>query len=135
MTLVVVKNRFRINMNLEKVAEAAFSVLGKMDGEIELVFVDDSFIRKLNEKYRNMAKATDVLSFKVEENPLMGQIFICYTVAKSQAKKYRTSLNDEISRLLIHGIVHIFGYDHVGSQDRKEMEGIEQKISERIINA
>jgi probable rRNA maturation factor len=134
MILAVVKNHFKINMNLGKVAEAAFSVLDNTQGEIELVFVDTSFIKKLNDKYRNMDKATDVLSFRVEDNPLMGQIFICYTVARSQAKKYKTSLNDEIRRLLIHGIVHIFGYDHAGTQDRKEMEEIEQQINERVKN-
>ncbi len=130
----VIKNRFKISFNLGKVAEAAFSVLGDKKGEIELAFVNEKEMQELNLKYRGQDKATDVLSFVVDTRPLMGQIVICYTKAKEQAKLYGESLKEEIQRLLVHGLVHLYGYDHENKADEVRMLQIEETIRERIKN-
>lgn len=87
--------------------------------EISLVFTDDKTIQELNKNYRGKDKPTDVLSFSQLENPefgiepiTLGDLVISVETAKRQAKKYEHSLQREIERLLIHGTLHLLGYDH-----------------------
>jgi probable rRNA maturation factor len=127
-----IQNRtFKLDKSfLEKVANAAFSYLNvkKIDGEIELLFVSEQFIKELNIKYRKVNAPTDVLSFNICDEPLLGQIFICYTYTKRQASKASKKFEDEAALLLVHGILHIFGYDHLDLSDEHEMQEIERKI-------
>lgn len=113
---------------LEKVAKAAFSFLPKKKGEIELKFVTVNEIMKLNEKYRQVSKPTDVLSFNISTEPLIGQVFICYNISRKQAEIFEKTLEQEVSLLLAHGILHIFGYDHENETEANEMEEIEKEI-------
>lgn len=87
--------------------------------ELNVVFTNDRFIRQLNRKYRKVNKSTDVLSFfyskeKYNNNKILvsGDIVISIETAKKQAKRYKHSLRKEIAILLIHGLYHLFGYDH-----------------------
>ena len=87
--------------------------------EISILFTDDSHIKELNRTYRGKDKATDVLSFpqitgkRQDIAPLMlGDIVISKETAVKQAKKYNHSISRELERLLIHGILHLLGYDH-----------------------
>lgn len=117
---------------LEKVALATFSALGVNDSEIELKFVSEKEITRLNSVYRGKTGPTDVLSFVYEEKPLLGQIFICYTFTKAQAKKVGKTIEDEVALLLVHGILHIAGYDHVKIHDEAKMQETEKKILEKV---
>jgi len=95
--------------------------------EIGLKFVGDKEIRKLNKKFRKIDKATDVLSFEMNEDSILGDVVISKETAKRNAKRFKVSLNDEIKRLVIHGILHLLGYDHIKPQDRKKMRMLESK--------
>ena len=118
----------------------------KKNAKISLVFVSNSEIKKINKKYRNKDKATDVLSFPFfdlknkkevinEVSPFyLGEIFISYDKAKTQAKQFGFSLKREISRLLIHGILHLLGYDHYKKEERKKMENLESNIMKKILS-
>jgi len=117
---------------LEKVAEAAFSVLGIQSAEIELKLVSTAEITRLNRVYRDVDKATDVLSFSLDDMPLMGQVFICYNFTKKQAQAEGKLLEDEISLLLVHGILHIAGYDHAELSEEQTMQKMEKIILERV---
>ena len=108
--------------------------------DISLVLVSDKKIKELNKKYRGKNKVTDVLSF--EE---LNEIFISLPQAKRQAarlhqgygeaKLLKTSLKSELMRLLVHGIVHLNGYDHEQSKSAElEMREIEDEILKRIEN-
>jgi len=109
---------------LQKAAQAAFAVLRLQDKEISLVLVGNAKIKELNNNYRGKNKVTDVLSF--EE---MNEIFICLAQAKKQARLLKTSLKSELTRLLVHGIVHLNGYDHERSEAEAErMFAVEKKI-------
>lgn len=110
---------------LQKVAQTAIGFLGeeKLD-QISLVVVGEDKIRRINKQYRQKDRVTDVLSF--EE---LNEIFICLPQAEKQAALLKTPLNLELTRLLVHGIVHLKGYDHERSKkEADEMEGIETKI-------
>lgn len=124
--MVEVANLTKIKIDtkfLQKAAQAAFAVLN-MKKEISLVLVGDKKIQELNKKYRGKNRVTDVLSFEG-----LNEIFICLPQAKRQAKAQKIPLNCELTRLLVHGIVHLKGYDHEKSARQAErMFEIEEKI-------
>ena len=117
---------------LEKVANATFSYLDIKETEVELKFVTEAEITRLNTVYRGKEGPTDVLSFVLDEKPLLGQIFICYNFTKEQAKRLNKKFSDEVALLLVHGLLHIAGFDHEASTDKEKMQGVEKKILERL---
>jgi probable rRNA maturation factor len=102
--------------------------------ELSLALVGDSEIRKLNAKYREKDYATDVLSFPAAETlpgplPLLGDVVISVDKARAQAKERGRTLKEELTTLLIHGIMHLLGYDHERSaRDARVMRRLERKI-------
>jgi len=91
--------------------------------ELDITFVDDTYIEDLNKKYKKREHPTDVLCFELTtEFPkkiLLGDIYISIDRAKEQAKEIGEDLDRELARLLIHGILHLVGYDHK-DMDKKE---------------
>ena len=99
-------------------------------GDVELVFVNDDEMRKINREQRGIDKATDVLSFPYEQVPggLMGSVVISTDTANRVASELGHSIECEIALLFLHGILHILGYDHEidnGQMREKEKEVIE----------
>jgi probable rRNA maturation factor len=116
---------------LNKIAQ---SLKIKKTPEISIAVVDERTIKKLNRLYRDKNQVTDVLSFaetnskiKFDKNYL-GEIVICYPQAVRQAKKVGHSVNKEIELLLIHGFLHLLGYDHQKKKETRLMRSLEQKI-------
>lgn len=125
--MVEFENLTNYELNLNKL-ETIFQSLSKKD--IEFVLCDNAYIRNLNKRYRNKDTATDVLSFPLEavENAPIGSIVISLDCAKDASKKYGHSMEDEISLLFIHGLLHLLGYDHEvdeGQMRQKEQELIQ----------
>ncbi len=77
---------------------------------VSIIFVNPTFIRELNTQYRNINDVTDVLSFNVDAKELLGEIYICPEYIK--ATHPEIPFKEEILRLVIHGILHLIGYDH-----------------------
>ncbi len=104
------------------------------DGIINLIFCDDIYIQNLNEKYRKKEGPTDVLSFpywdKIEDGMIIGDIYISTDMAKMQAKDRSESLENEIKVLFVHGMLHLFGFDHNNDQEEYEMESYARLILE-----
>lgn len=102
------------------------------------MFTDDKFIRSLNSKYRGIDKPTDVLSFslqegivkspEVESDKLLGDIIISAETAQRQADALNHSIEKELTVLLIHGLLHLTGYDHEKDKDYKIMREKESEI-------
>lgn len=92
-------------------------------------FISKDEIHKLNKTYRNVDNPTDVLSFEADDiEGDLGDIFICVEVAKQNSIKYNTSLDSELKLLVVHGILHLCGYDHIKEDDAKIMESKEEEI-------
>lgn len=92
-------------------------------------------MRMLNREYRGKDYATDVLSFPYEGEiedgvPFLGEIVIAPSVAERQARRWRTSMDDEIRKLLLHGILHLLGYDH--ETDGGEMIRLQERLLRRL---
>ncbi|MCI6564800.1 rRNA maturation RNase YbeY [Campylobacter sp.] len=99
-------------------------------GDVELVFVNDDEMRKINREQRGINKATDVLSFPYEQvsGGLMGSVVISTDTASRVASELGHSIECEIALLFLHGVLHILGYDHEidsGQMREKEKEVIE----------
>ncbi len=101
------------------------------DSEICISFVDDETIRELNNSYRNINRATDVLSF-LQDGPdfsILGDIVISVDTAKRHAVRYENTYEFEINKLLVHGILHLLGYDH---KKKKEIIVMREKEKELL---
>lgn len=108
----------------EKVNNAIFSI----------IFVNDEEIHKINKEYRNVDRVTDVISFAFEDNEdilynnirVLGDIYICIPQMQRQAKEYGHSEKRELSFLVVHGLLHLLGYDHMNKDDEEEMFSLQE---------
>ncbi|MBI5325295.1 MAG: rRNA maturation RNase YbeY [Ignavibacteriae bacterium] len=118
---------------LSKVERAVRRTLkseGFKDADINIVYINDSEIKKINKKFLNHNNITDVISFKLDENVLEGEIYIGTGRALKQANEYGVSLTKELMRLAVHGTLHIIGYDDYDKNKRFEMFNLENKYIE-----
>ena len=103
-------------------AEAARKALSNLKpGVINIILVNDASIKKLNKKYRKVDRITDVISFLSNSRPLFGDIYISRERSRKQAKRYGNLWQEELAYLVIHGILHLFGYKDYAPADRKKM--------------
>lgn len=97
--------------------------------EFNIIFCSDYRIRKLNCEYRNKPKVTDVLSFPFNEKDFMGEIYISLNRVVIQSERYELTYEEELIRLMVHGVFHLLGYDHQNEIERLEMESFEKKYN------
>jgi len=119
---------------LEKIADAILKLAGRDQAELSLALIGNAEMRQLNARYRHKDYPTDVLSFPIEgtmaaESSLLGDVIISVEKARQQAKERRHAVDLEMATLLIHGIVHLLGYDHERSaRDARAMGRMEKKL-------
>ena len=102
----------------------------------DIIFVDEEYIKNLNNEYRHINKVTDVISFAFEDNGkivyndtrLLGEIYICIPRMKEQALEYQHSEKRELAFLCIHGLLHLLGYDHMTKDEETEMFALQELI-------
>jgi probable rRNA maturation factor len=104
---------------------------------VNVLISDNKFLRKLNHKYRGYDRATDVLAFPMDENVAgleghIGDIAISLEAAWKQAREARHSVNSELQLLVVHGFLHLLGYDHENEDDKKEMWAAQTSILNMI---
>jgi len=109
----------------------------RTDAAISLTLVDDAAIRAINREHRGKDQPTDVLSFPLEPEPfaqeqLLGDIVISLETARRQAADYDATLQREVERLMIHGLLHVLGHDHMEPGERQEMEAEERRLAAAI---
>jgi probable rRNA maturation factor len=104
--------------------------LSDESGQINLVFTSDARIRALNRRFRSQDRATDVLSFHLDEptdrEDVAGEIYISVPTAKRQARQFRSTLTEELLHLACHGILHFLGYDHSSPARMRRMKTREE---------
>jgi probable rRNA maturation factor len=119
---------------LARLARAILSNVGEASAELGILFVGDQRMRGLNHRYRGKDRTTDVLAFSMRGGPhssshLLGDVVIAVPTAARQAKQGHRSLDEELTVLLVHGILHLCGYDH----ERSEKEARRMHRRERMI--
>ncbi len=104
------------------------------DSEICISFVDDETIRELNNSYRNINRATDVLSFPQDgpDYSILGDIVISVDTAKRHAVRYENTYEFEINKLIVHGILHLLGFDHKKKRETIVMREKEKELLAQI---
>lgn len=114
---------------MRKKAEIILSALGLVDDELSILVVDDDRIAELNQQYRNKKGPTNVLSFPMREDgtpdvsPLLGDVVISADTVKKEADLAGIGFGERFSQLLVHGILHLIGYDHeISDEDALTME-------------
>lgn len=119
-------------------AEGILAFLKQDRAELSLALVDNRKIQELNARYRNRNEPTDVLSFPSGESlpagvQILGDVVISVEKAEEQARRRRKTLEREMTDLLIHGILHLLGYDHERSaRDARIMRAMEKKVSRAL---
>jgi probable rRNA maturation factor len=114
-----------------KRVEKMLDVIGKADSSVTVAFVSDKKIRELNRQFRRVDKATDVLSFPGDASDgEMGDIAISVETAARQAKQSGLTFDGEIAQLLLHGLLHLSGYDH--ETDNGEMNRLELRLRKKL---
>ena len=108
-------------------------------GELTVVLTDDAEIRRLNRTYRGKDRATDVLSFSLGDGrgdtELIGDVVISVDTATRQARSYGASLEEELARLLVHGTLHLCGYDHQTRRQALIMHGLTRRLMAKLAKA
>ncbi len=139
-------------LNFKKIADVVYKELGQKDYLLaEVEFVSEETIQKLNKETRNVDAVTDVLSFptldgvrgkvlRAKDYPLdcegkylnIGSIAICAVRGAQQAEEFGHSEDREYTYLAVHGLLHLFGYDHMTDEDKLEMRAIEKRVLKKL---
>lgn len=121
--------------DVNALAECALGILGKIDHELSIVLTDDEHIRVLNRDFRQQDKPTDVLSFGQMEGepfvspiPVLGDLVISLETAARQADERGHPLAAEVRILLVHGLMHLLGHDHLEDDERADMAAAENEL-------
>ncbi|MBU4216300.1 rRNA maturation RNase YbeY [Candidatus Parcubacteria bacterium] len=128
---VVNKTRSNINLKLVEKVSSKFLELIKEKRDVSIVFVGDKRIQDLNKSYRHKDKVTDILSFDGDRD-FFGEIIIDYAQIKRQAKIFSKSVKDELVFILIHGLLHLQGYDDKTEKGRLQMEKLGESFVKKI---
>jgi len=114
---------------LETILARKFKILARGQQIISLALVSKSEIRRLNRVYRHQNKITDVLSFNIDSQEILGEVVICLEIAKKQAQDKRETISSELKLLTIYGILHLLGYDHqLGLKHAKQQSRLEEEV-------
>lgn len=124
----------KFDVDTDTYASIAAAVLTEehgAEGEASVVFVSDGKIRELNRDYRRIDRATDVLSFAMDDDEanrgVVGDVYISVETALAQAAEQGVPLEEELLRLMIHGLLHLVGHTHDGDDDTKRMRALEER--------
>jgi probable rRNA maturation factor len=135
----ILNNQKRVRLTLppfERFAAQALRIMRLQPDGVAIAFVTDTESARLNKIYRKKNKPTDVLSFPAQstkhsnKDAFLGDIAIAPAVARRYAKKNGRRLQNEICILILHGILHLLGYDH--ETDRGQMDRIETKLRRKL---
>ena len=139
---IEVRNKCKSNIitthRLKKITNNVLKLVleekGRIGAEVSIVFVDDGEMRNLNRNFRGINKSTDVLAFPMNDgkfaniNPqLLGDVVISVPTARKQGEANGYSMERELSILLIHGVLHLLGYDHQSAREEATMRELESE--------
>lgn len=123
----------------QSVVKYVLRALGRSDCFLSIHLIGDERMRSLNRTHRGQDRTTDVLAFAMSEGAVLeinendlGDIFVSVPQIRCQAKKFNRPYQEELSRMLIHGILHLVGYDHVRKQDAAVMLPLQERLLHRV---
>ncbi|MCK5477779.1 MAG: rRNA maturation RNase YbeY [Methylococcales bacterium] len=110
---------------------------GTQDSEIVIRIVDEDEMTRFNEQYREKKGSTNILSFPFEspegfDSNLLGDLLICAPVVENESRLQNKKLEHHWAHMIVHGVLHLLGYDHIDDKEAEEMEALEIKILKTI---
>lgn len=137
--IAVYNNIIPTKATLTRWLKAALSIAGRKTAtEMTLRFVDIAEITKLNHDFRHKNSPTNVLSFPFElppgiiDMPLIGDIIVCLDIVAQEALEQNKTYYNHLTHMIIHGCLHLLGFDHIEDSDAQEMEELEIKILKEL---
>jgi len=140
---ISIVNKTKLDIDQKKVQMVIELFLNSHDlGEysVSVVFVGNAKMRSINLEYRGIDRTTDVLSFTenddfpdLEKDKFLGEIFISYSQVKKQARRLEKSIEDELVFILVHGLLHLLGYDDETEKDRLNMINLGEEFIEKML--
>ena len=136
MEIEVVNNFGNIEFEIDKIIENIRNVVYdyfKTEKSLTLILVNLEEIHQINLNYRHVDRPTDVISFEEFEEDYLGEIFVCIEKVYEQAKLYEHSVEREMAFLLVHGLLHLHGYDHIEKADEEAMFALQDELLAKTI--
>ncbi len=126
-TKYCLKNKRRIIYWVKEIS----SIHNKKVGDISIIFTNDSYILEINKQYLKHNYFTDIITFDYSNiDMIVGDIFISVDTVQSNALRFNTTFNDEILRVIIHGVLHLIGFNDKTDKEQQEMSDQENKSLE-----
>ena len=125
------------NFNIINICNSVLDNFSVNNSEISIIISNDEHLRKLKKEFFNIDVYTDVISFNLEDkgDPIEGEIYISWDRINDNAIHYKQSINSELKRILIHGILHLLGYKDKTTEEKSMMSSLEDKylkINEKL---
>ena len=140
MISVDLHNKSSIEFNKESIRGLLEMVLSEnkhQSADINIIIMDDDSLRQIKKEYFNQDVYTDVIAFNIDEDPFEGELYISYDRVKDNAEKFNDSFEGEFMRILIHGTLHLCGFDDQTKEDKSRMTSMEEdylkKFSGKIL--
>ncbi|MEF3191731.1 MAG: rRNA maturation RNase YbeY [Campylobacterales bacterium] len=121
-------NKTSLPLDKEKIASLVSLVTPER--EVEISIIGSGEMRRINKRYRGIDKATDVLSFPLQDSEHLGSLLLCADKIKEAAQRYGHTIDDEAALLTLHGLLHLLGYDH--ETDQGEMRLLEEEWIKKL---
>lgn len=119
---------YRGKPQIEAAVLRAFKWRKISTARVDIVFLTDPEMKRLNNQYLQHNYTTDVLTFPLESEPLHGEVYISLPVAKQQSKEYGVTLQNELCRLSVHGTLHLLGFDDATPAEKQKMTELENRF-------
>ena len=112
--------------SIRELVALVFSANGHQSAMVDIIITDDNTLRLMKKEYFNQELYTDVIAFNIEEDPFEGEIYISHQRVKENAEKYKQSFHRELKRVIIHGALHLCGYNDQTSEEKSIMTSMEE---------
>lgn len=127
----------RLNLELLRTVTAILAAKTSLnDAQLGVVLVNDSAMTRLNETFLNHAGSTDVITFNYAQDNgrcVEGEVFVCVNEAERQARRFKTTWQQELVRYILHGFLHLQGYDDVTTAQRVRMKTVENRLLREMV--
>ena len=114
--------------NIEIIVHKVSEKIDLLAASIDIIFTDDDTISTLHQTYLDDPSPTDIITFDLGSDEIEGEIYISVDRAQEQAKRYHVTLAEELTRLIVHGLLHLKGYDDKEKKERKKMKQKEDDL-------
>jgi len=128
---ITLHNNSNLSFNSDSInnlSNLIFNNHGYLHGKINIIITDDNTLREMKKKFFNEDVFTDVIAFNIEDDPFEGEIYISYHRVKDNAETYNQEVQDEFKRVIIHGLLHLCGYEDSTTTEKENMRLIEDNF-------